>query len=178
MKKKIFIIFFLMFSFLKLSANSENEMDMSYSLNYPNYEKFVNFIKKANLNQDDLDIMYKNCDTDPKAALVCAMAYDYGYGESNSKIQKWYLLAADSDIQMAGRSAKYEYADYMARIGKPGFVDKFFKPGECYTRRNKGACFYYLGIARYNENHNDCRYLHQASRLGTKKNLVERLCDK
>ncbi len=177
--KNILIILFALASFtFSLAADELTNQDMSYSISYPDYDKFVSFVKDANLSESDLSDMYQNCDFDPKAALVCAMAYDYGYHKVNKKIEKWYLFAADSDVRYEGKSGKYEYADYMSRIGKSGKVDKFFKPGECFTRRNKGVCFYYLGMARYNKNHNDCRYLHQAARYGVKQNLIKRICDK
>jgi len=169
--KKILLTITLLFS-INLFA------DQSFSIMFPSYDKFVKFIKDSGLTEEEIEFAYQNCDSDPQNAFICAMAYDYGYGLSDPKIENWYLLAADADIHIGGKSAKYEYADYMIRHDKPGYIDKYFKAGDCYTKRSKGMCFYYLGMAKYLKNPKDCKYLMQAKRFGTKPNLVDRLCTK
>lgn len=167
--KKIIFTFILIFSSLYA--------DKSYSLLLPTEKKYIDFLQESNFNEESIAEVYENCDGSPRSALICALAYDYGYNERGEDIEEWYQLAADNNIKIGSKSARIEYADYMLRGGESGLITSYFKAGECYTKRLRGPCFYYLGMAQFLETGN-CKYLHQAAREGIKANLVKRLCNK
>lgn len=168
MFKSIILSFLMMTSLLA---------DKDYSLLLPTKAKYLTFLSDSGFTEETIGAIYADCDGSAKSAFICALAYDYGYGERGEDIERWYQLAADSNIKIGSKSARMEYADYMIRGGEPGFITSYFKAGECYTKRYRGPCFYYLGMAQYLES-GSCKYLNQAAREGTKVNLVKRLCDK
>jgi len=151
--------------------------DEAYSLMLPTEKKFLTFLEENNFTAEMVNEIYEDCKASAKNAFICALAYDYGLGERSKEVESMYQLAADSEIKIGNKSARIEYADYMIRGGEAGFIGSYFNGGECYTKRIKGPCFYYLGMGRY-LNGEGCKYLHNAARAGTKKNLVKRLCDK
>jgi len=178
-------IFFLIMAACFLYGDNGLSQYSEFSLTHPTYDKFLKFVEESGLTEDDLNNAYSDCEASPRNAFICALAYDYGYSTSDlaaagatDKVKHLYLMAADEDIHIGAKSAKYEYADYMLRNGKSGNIKSFFKPGECYTKMNKGTCFYYLGASRYLDDPKDCKYLRQASRYGIKPNFYKRLCEK
>jgi len=173
--KIIFITSLVFFNLFAYDDNEDFSKFKTYSLQFPTKNKFVDFLKDNGFTAESISAIYSDCDASPKNSFICAMAYDYGYGEYGQDIENWYQSAADSNIKIGSKSARVEYADYMIRHGMSGNIKSYFKAGECYTQKYRGPCFYYLGMANFLEN-KDCRYLFQAAREGTKKLLVERLC--
>lgn len=162
--------------FIQSFAYEKTENFKTYSLEFPTEERFLVFLQNNQFTEESIGEIYSSCDASPKNSFICAMAYDYGYGERGQDIEDWYQIAADSNVHIGAKSARVEYADYMIRQGEAGDINSYFKAGECYTQRYRGPCFYYLGMARYLTDKN-CRYLFQAKREGTKKLLIERLCN-